>query len=159
MNINYLRPKAILGDFGDLHTRWGVLISNEDWPSATCDSQHHHKKELWTKRQVLETLIGMNMYISPHLRTSSLNLWHNKPKLNLAIHLRYHLGDVNEVYSADKEFFGMCGESDCHTMFGHSLASIYDGWKFLPSLRIFQVWRRIGRLMNVKELKWVAQLE
>ncbi|EAT82003.1 hypothetical protein HBI56_082290 [Parastagonospora nodorum] len=107
MNINYLRPKAILGDFGDLHTRWGVLISNEDWPSATCDSQHHHKKELWTKRQVLETLIGMNMYISPHLRTSSLNLWHNKPKLNLAIHLRYHLGDVNEVYSADKEFFGL----------------------------------------------------
>jgi hypothetical protein len=101
----------------------------------------------------------MNVYICPRLRTSSLNLWNNKPILNLEIHLRYHLGDGNEVYSADKECFGMCGESDYHTMFGHSLAPIYDGWKFLPSPRIFQVWRRIGRLSDVKEPRWVAQLE
>jgi len=159
MNLSYLRPQTILGNFGDLHTRRGVLISNEDWPSVTFGSEHQHEKELWTKRQILETLIGMNEYICPHLRTSSLNLWHKKPVLDLAIHLRYHLGDANEVYSADKEAFSMCGEPDCHTMFGHSLAPIYDGWKFQPSPRIFQIWRRIGQLRDVKEPKWVAQLE
>jgi hypothetical protein len=147
----YLKPKVVRKHLGDdLRTRRGFIVSEKLRAPRIFYKWLGAATERHIRCRIVEILVGMDEYICPHLRTSSLELWHTKARIERVSHGEFALNDSFDISpKQDRWCFAQCGEPDCNTRIGYANVrprGFYSG----QSVTVFQIWRRIGPLEDVR---------